>query len=336
MSSPYGPDGTPHGGAQPAPFSDDAVRDEATHRFPAAPNSYDQTGFSQQAYSQQTPIGTPTGPTVNFSTPQFADPRYASPGAVAPPYGPSPSPARRSSVGMILGIGAAVVIALVVLAVVAFTVLRKDSTPTTAGTPWISATLSTSTSPSGATSGQEAQFRAGDFAQTPPTGETPTSRFLTGYATPDDWLRDKAKDNQITTVFTADRQYNSGISSTPAATQPYAAAAYKAQYYKTIFIYWTPSADDSLKEFMLAFGYAGAKQWWEHFDVMQSASTQIGSTRPTELAKVLNDDAVCRVLSWGGYSQSVADQLGGCPTTSWSNTWLEQQIKALGVTVTDY
>lgn len=329
MSSPFGPGGSPHDGHQPAPFSDDAVRDETTNRIPAPPNSYDQTQFGQ-AYSQQTPV--PTGPTDSYYPPQFPNQPYPAPG----PYGQPPAPARRSSLGLILALGGVVVVAVVVLAVVGFTVLGKDQTPTTAGTPSMSVTMTTTTRPSGTTGGQEAQFRAGDFAQPPPTGQTQTSRFLTGYATPDDWLRDKAKDNQITAVFTSDRQYNSGISSTPPDSQPYAAAAFKAQYYKTIFIYWTPTADDSLKEFMLAFGYAGAQQWWEQFDVMQSASTQIGSTRPTELAKVLNEDAVCRVLSWGGYSQSVADQLGGCPTTSWTDTWLEQQIKALGVTITDY
>jgi hypothetical protein len=181
----------------------------------------------------------------------------------------------------------------------------------------------------------EAKFKSGMLASVPPVGMAPTSAFLPGYPDPTVWLhRTFTESSPFSVIVSNNPDVNCGM--TPALqTGEAAAACYSPKYYRTIFLYWTPAMDDATKKFMLAFGWAGSRQWWEQFDVMQSVESQAVTKLP-EWRKVLQSDAICRVLSWGGYSAAVADRMGGCPTSSWSTGWLRTQAQALGVTVRQY
>ena len=87
---------------------------------------------------------------------------------------------------------------------------------------------------------------------------------------------------------------------------------------------------------MLAHELSHMLQWWHEFDLLQSA-VDSGLAEDEEWQHAVETDATCRVLSWGGYSETAADRTSSpCDTDDWSPAWLAERAAALGVVVRDY
>ncbi|MBD5786816.1 hypothetical protein IF650_11565 [Cellulosimicrobium terreum] len=190
--------------------------------------------------------------------------------------------------------------------------------------------------------GMEESWRAGDYASTVPdavAGTEPTSPFLPEHPDPAEWLVALNPANEeIQVVFTDDPAYNCGMVHVE-EHDAYAwgsAGCFHPSYPRTLFVWWSDTADPATKEFLLAHELSHMIQWWHDFDLMQSA-VDAGLAEDEAWQRAVETDASCRVLSWGGYSEEAADRSSSpCETDAWSEAWLDEQAAARGVAVTDH
>ncbi|MEK8225617.1 hypothetical protein NKG05_05080 [Oerskovia sp. M15] len=184
--------------------------------------------------------------------------------------------------------------------------------------------------------GMEEGWKRGDYAvAVPPSlleGEAGTP-FLAGNPDATGWLADLNPANEgLLVVFTDDETYNCGMQwiLERDMVESGVAGCYNPDYPTTLFMYWGPEASPESKEFVLAHELSHLMQWWHHFDVVQSAA-EAALSYDEAWTEVVEADATCRVLSWGGYSQEAADSSSSpCTATEWSEGWLASQAEQRG------
>ncbi|KRC37752.1 hypothetical protein [Oerskovia sp. Root22] len=190
--------------------------------------------------------------------------------------------------------------------------------------------------------GMEERWKQGEYALPVPDDlltASPGTPFAPGQPDPTRWLVDlNAANEGLRVVFTDDSTYNCGMDWIVERDmrESGVAGCYDPDYPTTLFMYWGPEASAAAKEFVLAHELSHLMQWWHRFDVVQSAG-DAGLRDDEDWKTVVESDATCRVLSWGGYSQEVADSSSSpCTAPDWSEDWLAEQAAARGVTITDY
>ncbi|MBD7979933.1 hypothetical protein [Oerskovia merdavium] len=193
-----------------------------------------------------------------------------------------------------------------------------------------------------ADAGMEERWKQGDYALPVPDSlltAAPGTAFAPGQPDPTRWLVDLNPANEgLRVVFTDDGAYNCGMEWIVERDmrETGVAGCYDPDYPTTLFMYWGPEASAAAKEFVLAHELSHLMQWWHRFDVVQSAG-EAGLRDDEDWKDVVESDATCRVLSWGGYSQEVADSSSSpCTAPDWSEDWLAEQAAARGVTITDH
>lgn len=311
----------------------------------------------------QPPAGAPQSPAGASQSPAGASQPPGAPSVHYPAY-PSPNAAAGRSGGIGLGIGLAVAAAvvipfLIVVAVVASgiaggfeTDARAEPVPSISSAPTAAAPAPAPPAPveteaPAATPEQLAELerlqRQLDWREgrgwtpvpEPVPGAVSPGRFMTDYATPEDWLSERGIDG-IRIVVTDDPALNCGFAY-PDSAEFDIAGCYWHDYGKTIFLSWDAAGypNDAMRELVLAHEYSHFLQSWSHYDVVTSAYDQGFGSDP-EWTSVVESDATCRVLSWGGYSEEAAERSASpCRASDWDEGWLERQAIALGVVLPD-
>lgn len=156
------------------------------------------------------------------------------------------------------------------------------------------------------------------------------SRFSTEFFDAEDFVN-RGPVSGVTIVYTNDPEYNCAWKD----DYDYA-GCYYSDYTETIFLWWNRNASEDGREFIAAHELSHYLQWHYKFDLMYSAFQD--STLDYDVwYKIVETDATCRVLSWGGYNEEIARYSSSpCDTDDWSDTWLEDQAAKLGLIVTDW
>lgn len=177
-----------------------------------------------------------------------------------------------------------------------------------------------------------AAFTGGDWERPIPDPvplTAPVGEFAPGAPEPADWL---AKPG-IRVVVTDDPALNCGMKDDghPAGTR--VGGCYDTSRKDTLFLWWGKNTKPSMRIFVLAHEYSHYLQWHEHFDVRYPAQQQGFEANPA-WTEAVETDATCRVLSWGGYSPSVANESSApCTVQGWTEDWLRERALALGVSL---
>lgn len=191
-------------------------------------------------------------------------------------------------------------------------------------------------------SGLEAAWKAGEHAEPlpdPVPGTAPETPFLPAYPDPAEWLLALNPENEgVRVVVTDDPGLNCGMAHVAEhdAWDTGAAGCFQPAHPTVLFVWWGDDADARTKQLVLAHELSHMLQWWHEFDLLQSA-VDSGLAEDEEWQHAVETDATCRVLSWGGYSETAADRTSSpCDTDDWSPAWLAERAAALGVVVRDY
>lgn len=187
--------------------------------------------------------------------------------------------------------------------------------------------------PAATASGTEDAWRAGTTTSSVPDGvdQAQPSEFMAGYPTPESWLQQVPTASTVNIVMTPDTGYNCGWK-----PENVSGGCYNPKYGKTLFLWWQADAEPEYKEFVLAHELSHYYQWEYEFDLMQSASSQ-GFNSSEAWILAVETDATCRVLSWGGYDEAIADRSSSpCSIDNWQEQWLNEQALALGIVVENY
>src|SRR5690606_2274366 len=191
-------------------------------------------------------------------------------------------------------------------------------------------------------SGLEAAWKAGEHAEPlpdPVPGTAPETPFLPAYPDPAEWLLALNPENEgVRVVVTDDPGLNCGMAHVAEhdAWDTGAAGCFQPAHPTVFTVWWCVDADARTKQLVLAHELSHMLQWWDEFGLLQ-ADVDSGLAEGEEWQHAVETDATCRVLSWGGYSETAADRTSSpCDTDDWSPAWRSERAAALGVVVRDY
>lgn len=156
------------------------------------------------------------------------------------------------------------------------------------------------------------------------------SRFSTEFSDAEEFIN-RGSISGISVVYTNDSTYNCGW-----RVEYNFAGCYNPKYKETIFLWWDDKTTESDREFLAAHELSHYIQWHYQFDLLYSALDDEDIDYAT-WTKVVETDATCRVLSWGGYDETVAKNSSSpCDTNEWTPSWLEDEATELGIIVEDW
>lgn len=275
--------------------------------------------------------GAPTGPVWPGygGWPPPGDGRQQYPG---PGY--APPPPRRFGNGAIVVIVVASIVAIVGIPVSVVMALRSFLTNDSSSGNVALVDMSANGTTTG--SGLEAEWRAGDgldpLPEIPPSPAVP---FLDDYADPTDWLV-SAGVVDVEVIVTDDPEFNCGYADVDSEVVGAFGGCFTPRYPRTLFVYWESDTVPAQRQFLVAHEYSHLIQWWDKFDLMYSGAEDPDIDEDAWTAAV-ESDASCRVLSWGGYAEWVADGSSApCTATDWDEDWLRGEAVRLGVEIQDY
>ncbi|TGO04490.1 M78 family metallopeptidase domain-containing protein [Serinibacter arcticus] len=150
--------------------------------------------------------------------------------------------------------------------------------------------------------------------------------FTDQYPDPTDWLASTGVTG-ITVIPTDDPTLNCGLTD---GNITYA-GCYQDQHRMVVFVWWNADSSEAERTFLVAHEFSHWVQWDRYFDVIYAAAQQ-GFNGTPDWRGLLESDASCRVLSWGGYDESVvASSSTPCTTEGWYEGWFLDRARAIGV-----
>ncbi|MBD8080478.1 hypothetical protein [Cellulosimicrobium arenosum] len=190
--------------------------------------------------------------------------------------------------------------------------------------------------------GMEERWRDGEYTELlaePVPGAGTTTEFVPGYPDPQEWVAAvNPRNAEMQVVVTDDETLNCGIPLIEEADahERGAAGCFNPRHPRTIFLWWGESADPAMREFVLAHELSHALQWWQQFDVVQSA-VDAGLAEDEAWTTAVETDASCRVLSWDAAMEPLAaDSSSPCGVEDWTPSWLADRAADLGVVVAEH